>query len=119
MSLTPAELIAKALQNITEVSVDEVKQQLGETKLLDVREGEEFAASHLPGAINIPRGVMEFKLAAHPHFANAQNEDIIVYCQSGRRSALAVDVLQQLGYSKTVSMAGGIKQWLDKGYDVE
>jgi len=113
MPITAMDLVANAKQKITEVSVADTKNSLSTHFILDVREPAEFEAGHLPNAINIPRGVLEFKIAAHPTFAGQQETDIIVYCLSGGRSALATEALQKLGYSKAVSMAGGYTAWTE------
>jgi len=113
MPITAMDLVANAKQKITEVSVADTKNSLSTHFILDVREPAEFEAGHLPNAINIPRGVLEFKIAAHPTFAGQQEADIIVYCLSGGRSALATEALQKLGYSKAVSMAGGYTAWTE------
>ncbi len=111
MTLTAMDLVAAAKQQITEVDVAQAKTLVTKSLVLDVREPGEFAAGSLPGAINIPRGVLEFKIDSHPAFQGKQNEDILVYCLTGGRSALAVEVLQKLGWSKTVSLAGGFNGW--------
>jgi rhodanese-related sulfurtransferase len=111
MAVTAMDLVATAKQNITEITVTDAKQAIETQLILDVREPAEFAAGHLPNAINIPRGVLEFQIGDHPAFAGQQDADIIVYCQSGGRSALAAEVLHKLGFSKAVSMAGGYKAW--------
>jgi rhodanese-related sulfurtransferase len=112
MPLTAMDLVAAARQKITEVDAAQAMTILGETLVLDVREPGEFAAGCLPGAVNIPRGVLEFKIDGHPAFQGRQDEEILVYCLTGGRSALAVDVLQQLGWGKAVSLAGGFNAWL-------
>lgn len=119
MTVTAMELVAAAKQNIVEINVDAARQQLNSCLLLDVREPGEFAAGHLAGAVNIPRGVLEFQIGNHPAFQNKQADQLIVYCQSGGRSALATLVLNQMGYDKAVSMAGGFKAWADNGFDCE
>lgn len=119
MAFTAMELVEQAKQNISEVSIDDVKSELNQKILLDVREPAEFAAGHLPGAVNIPRGVLEFKIGSDPALGNQQNESIVVYCQSGGRSALAAESLHKIGYEKAVSMAGGFKAWAESGYPVE
>ncbi|WP_198246127.1 rhodanese-like domain-containing protein [methane-oxidizing endosymbiont of Gigantopelta aegis] len=119
MALTAMDLVASAKQNIQEVSIDEAKQQLDQYLILDVREPEEYSQGHLPHAINIPRGVLEFKIGAHPAFQNATDRAILVYCKTGGRSALATETLKKLGFEKAVSMAGGFDSWKDAGYDVE
>jgi len=118
MSLSAMDLVAAAKQNITEISVEEAKQKLSDMLVLDVREPAEYTQGHIHGAINIPRGVLEFKISAHPDFQGAEDRDILVYCQSGGRSALATENLNKMGYQKAVSMAGGFKAWLEHNYDV-
>ncbi len=118
MPMTAMDLVADAKQRIVEVTVETAKSKLTSNPILDVREPAEFAAGHLPGAINIPRGVLEFKIGADPTLQNKQDDEIIVYCQTGGRSALAADSLHKIGYSKAVSMAGGFKAWTDNGYDI-
>ncbi|MDF9392013.1 MULTISPECIES: rhodanese-like domain-containing protein [Methylococcus] len=118
MALTPMDLVAAAKQRIREIGPAEVRAMPGDTLILDVREPEEYAAGHLPGAINIPRGVVEFRIETHPAFQGRKDAAIVVYCQSGLRSALTTDILQQLGWSGTVSMAGGFKAWSEGGLPV-
>lgn len=115
MAISAQDMVAAAKQQITEIDTAAAQNQLGSSLILDVREPAEFAAGHLPGAINIPRGVLEFKIGSHPDFQEKQQEDIVVYCQTGGRSALAAQVLNQLGYEKAVSMAGGFKAWSENG----
>ena len=117
MPLTPMELVAAAKQNIREIGSAEAAGLLGKAPVLDVREPAEFAAGCLPGAVNIPRGVLEFQIGNHPAGA-APADTLLVYCQSGGRSALAVEALQKLGYSGAVSLAGGFKQWQEFGQPV-
>lgn len=115
MAITVQDLVAAAKQRIKEIDVAAAQSQLGSSLILDVREPAEFAAGHLPGAVNIPRGVLEFKIDSHPDFQGKLQAPIVVYCQSGGRSALATQALNQLGYAQAVSMAGGFKAWADSG----
>lgn len=119
MALSAAELVIAAKQKIREVDVSEAQAQLGKVAFLDVREPGEFAKGHLPNAINIPRGVLEFQIGNHPSFQTAQGHEFVVYCQSGNRSALAVESLKLMGYDKAVSLAGGFKQWAESGAPVQ
>lgn len=112
------DLVAQAKQNIVEIDIADAKQTLGTSLVLDVRELNEYAAGHLPGAFNIPRGVLEFKIGSHPDFQDKQDAHIIVYCQSGGRSALAADILNKMGFINAVSMSGGFKAWTDGGNEV-
>jgi len=118
MILTAMDLVAQAKQHIVEIDIDEAKNSLGTSLILDVREPAEYAAGHLPGAFNIPRGVLEFKIGSHPDFQDKQDAHIIVYCQSGGRSALATEALNKIGFHNAVSMAGGFKAWTDSGNEV-
>jgi sulfur-carrier protein adenylyltransferase/sulfurtransferase len=84
---------------------------------VDVRETHEFEAGHLPGAKHVPRGYLESRIegAVPDHDAH-----VILYCQSGQRSALAAHTLKDLlGYQHVESMTGGITLWKDRGYAVE
>lgn len=115
MAITAQDLVANAKQQIKEIDTATAQGLLGSSLILDVREPAEFSAGHLPGAINIPRGVLEFKIDAQPEFQGKQQASIVVYCQTGGRSALATHVLNQLGYEQAVSMAGGFKAWAESG----
>lgn len=118
MAMTAMDLVAQAKQQITEISIADAQKAIGDPLILDVREPAEYAAGCLPGAINIPRGVLEFKIGSHPDFQDKADAKIIVYCQTGGRSALATEALQKLGYSHAVSMAGGFKAWTDNANPV-
>jgi rhodanese-related sulfurtransferase len=119
MSLSAMDLVALAKQNITETELKTVEQALSKELILDVREPAEHAEGCLPGAINIPRGVLEFKIGNHTSFQDQQEANIIVYCQTGGRSALATEALLKLGYKNAISMTGGFNAWTDSGLQVE
>jgi molybdopterin/thiamine biosynthesis adenylyltransferase/rhodanese-related sulfurtransferase len=118
MSPTGAEVIRQIRSRVHEVDPAEVSEHLGNgITLIDVREGEEWDAGHIPGAKHVPRGYLESRIEAA---APEKDQRVVVYCASGQRSALAADTLQQLlGYSNVSSMTGGITLWKDRGYDVE
>ena len=113
MQLTVQELVAAARAAIQEIDGDQLLQlQATGTPVVDVREPAEFAAGHLPGAVNIPRGVLEFEVDGHPAVngvkdpALAHRESaIVVYCRSGGRSALAAEALKRLGFVAPLSLA--------------
>lgn len=73
--------------------------------LLDVREGEEFAAGHLSGATHLSRGLLEMKIA---DLAPETDRPIVCYCAGGNRGALAADTLGRMGYTRVVSIEGGL-----------
>ena len=119
MSLTAMDMVAAAKQHIREIDLDDARALLGHARVLDVREPAECAAGKLPNAVNIPRGLLEFQIDNYPAFAGAQDTDILVYCLSGGRSALAAETLKKLGYTRAVSLAGGYKAWNDSGLPTE
>ena len=91
--------------------------------VIDVRAPSEFAEDHLPGAINLPRGVLEFQIHAHPAMACTTSEalavadrELVLYCLTGGRSALAADSLQALGFTRVRSLAGGLTAWRNAGH---
>jgi rhodanese-related sulfurtransferase len=118
MILTVMDLVATATENIVVCDIDAAKNSLTSSLILDVREPAEYAAGHLPGAFNIPRGVLEFRIGTHPDFMDKQSAQIMIYCQSGGRSALATEALNKLGYNNAISMAGGYKAWTESGNEV-
>jgi molybdopterin/thiamine biosynthesis adenylyltransferase/rhodanese-related sulfurtransferase len=84
--------------------------------LIDVREVEEFAAGHIPGARHVPKSYFESRIEAA---APDRDAEIVLYCQSGNRSAWAARTLiDDLGYSNVASLTGGITLWKDRGYEV-
>lgn len=113
MSLTAIELVQAAKKNIEEINLEQAQALIGKVPVLDVREPAEFAAGCLPGAVNIPRGLLEFKIASHPECTPSAT--LLVYCQSGGRSALAVESLKKMGFDQAVSLAGGYKLWQESG----
>jgi len=115
MAMTAMDMVAAAKQHIREIDPTQARALLGKALILDVREPAEFGAGCLPGAINIPRGVLEFQIGNHPAFQGAANAQILVYCLSGGRSALATEALLKLGYTHAISLAGGYKAWQEAG----
>lgn len=89
-----------------------------ETLILDVRERSEFDAAHIPGALNVPRGILEaaceFDYAeTEPELVAARQRPIVIVCRSGSRSAFAARVMQLLGYREVYNLALGMKGWND------
>lgn len=114
MAVTPHDLVVEAKAQIKEVTTADAQGLLDRRVVLDVREPDEFAAGHLPGAINIPRGLLEFKIGMVPPLA-APSTPILVYCRTSGRAALSTVQLQKLGYGDVVSMAGGFDAWTAEG----
>lgn len=119
------ELLAEARARIVEIDTGQAAESLGRESvlLLDVREPEEFAAGHLPGAVSVPRGMLEPRAAADSPARSDELADpareIVVYCGSGARSALAAVTLQELGFTNVRSMAGGIQAWSQESRPLE
>jgi rhodanese-related sulfurtransferase len=108
--MTPHELVVEAKAQIKEIDTAAAQQQLGKRVIIDVREYDEYVASHLPGAINIPRGVLEFKIGMVPECARKDGA-FLIYCRTSGRAALAAVQLQKLGYTNVISMNGGFEAW--------
>lgn len=108
--MSPHDLVVEAKSQIKEVPTAEAQTLLGKRVVLDVREYDEYAAGHLPGAINIPRGVLEFKIGMVPECANKDGA-FLIYCRTSGRAALSAVQLQRIGYSNVISMAGGFDVW--------
>jgi rhodanese-related sulfurtransferase len=116
---TPTDLVNEAKEKVCEISVADAKAKIDSGAplfILDVREPDEFDKGHIPKAINIPRGLLEFKIASAIPDKEAH---IIAYCKTGGRSCLACNTLQELGYKHVESVEGGWQAWLKAGYPVE
>ncbi|HUW00008.1 MAG TPA: rhodanese-like domain-containing protein [Gallionella sp.] len=115
------ELVADALTRVKEIHPWNLSKQLAagsKPVLLDVRETSEFAALHIPGAINVPRGILEQSCEwdfdeTLPLLAAGRELEIVVICRSGYRSALVADAMQQMGYTRVVSLRSGVRGWND------
>jgi rhodanese-related sulfurtransferase len=79
--------------------------------VLDVRSAAEFAEGHIPGAVNIPHDVIGERVA---ELGPAGERDIVVYCRSGRRSALAIETLKTAGFSRLFHLDGDYLRWSEE-----
>ncbi len=112
------DLVAAAKSRITEVPVTEAEAAIRAADvLIDVREADEFAAGHLPGAIHASRGMLEFKLSGNPALA-ARDLQVVLYCKTSGRAALAAAAMQDMGYLNVTSIAGGFDAWVAAGKPV-
>jgi len=121
------DFVRAAKAGIKEISPRELDARLGageDILLIDVREHSESEQGHLRGSVLVPRGILE--AAADPaypkHFpelCEARERDVVVYCATGGRSAMAAAVLQMMGFNKIVSLDGGIARWEQEGLPVQ
>jgi len=119
MAKTFQEIMAETRRAIREISLEELKSRLesrADFTLVDVREGDEYRAGYIPGALHIPRGHLESKAEGLLHRKDAP---VVVYCAGGTRSALAARTLQEMGYSNVESANPGYSQWKDRRYPME
>ena len=86
--------------------------------IVDVREPGEYADGHIPGAISVPRGLIEFRIWPHVGFPNNtdMHKTMTLYCASGARCALAAKSLQDLGFSNVTAADMWIEEWVGAGY---
>ena len=118
MSPSGAELLRQVKSQIEEVDPAVVAEHLGNgVVVVDVRETEEFAVGHIPGAKHVPRSYLETRIEG---IVPDRDTRVVLYCASGNRSAYGARTLvQDLGYTNVASMTGGIALWKDRGYQVE
>jgi rhodanese-related sulfurtransferase len=114
------DFVNEALEVVSEISVTEAARILEQPDregwtFVDVREGDEFAAGHVPGARHSPRGFLEVRADLEHHKRDPWFEDrgrkLILYCGGGNRSALAARTLGEMGFTRVVSMSGGWASW--------
>ena len=108
-------LVNDAKSRIHEVTVEQTRKRMDadpSVKLLDVREDNEWQAGHAAKAEHLGKGIIERDIE---QMVPEKSTELILYCGGGYRSALAADVLQQMGYTNVFSMAGGWKAWKDSG----
>jgi molybdopterin/thiamine biosynthesis adenylyltransferase len=110
------EMIGRVRSEIREISPAQARERAGEAVLIDVREADEWAQGHVPGALFIPRGFLELRVEEK---VPDRGQEVVVYCAGGTRSALAAHALQDLGYKRVSSMAGGFGKWKEAGFAIE
>ena len=118
MLVSPSDVVARAKATIKECTVSEARKTMTpETLLIDIREEPEYRRGRIPGAVFSPRGLLEFDIhglvertATDPGVA-PEDREIVLYCGTGGRSALAAETLTNMGYRNVTSMDGGIVAW--------
>lgn len=114
------ERVAAVAEGIEEIDAVTLKTKLDEGEmilLIDVREHGEYIFGYIPGAVNISRGVLEFKIG-NEEFWDSQflylpekTDEIVVYCKKGKRGVLAAEALNSLGFTNVKNLKGGWKLW--------
>ena len=119
-----ADLVTEAKGKIENLDPASVEAELasGDAVLVDIREADELAGGRIPGAVHVPRGMLEFR--ADPTSSYHQepldpSKRVILHCASGGRSALAAATLQQMGYTRIAHLDGGFKAWQEAGKATE
>ncbi|MXZ33793.1 MAG: sulfurtransferase [Acidobacteria bacterium] len=111
-------LVNDAKSRIREVTVAVVREKLksGQSfRFIDIREDHEWALGRAEGAVHLGKGIIERDIEA---LAPDPEDEIVLYCGGGYRSALSADALQRMGYRNVFSMAGGYKEWVASGNPV-
>ena len=120
-------MVAAAKEVISEITVEDFKKMYdGEDYfiILDVRKTAEYDAGYIPGAVSIPRGVLEFQIGKEDVwdemglYIPEKADQIILLCRSGKRSALATKALMELGYENVKSLQGGFGAWKEAHPDL-
>jgi rhodanese-related sulfurtransferase len=113
--------VAAAKKQVTTINMEQFKAAFDQKKLgllVDVREPDEFGDGHVPGAINIPRGLIEFNIWSEVGFPDKTdvNKQVTLYCKTGGRCALAAKSLKELGFSNVTAADMKIEDWKKAGY---
>lgn len=112
-------LVDDAKKRVPEISPEDVRRKMAEgvrLHLVDVREDHEWENGHIRGAIHLSKGIIERDIEVRIPDHDAE---IILYCGGGFRSALSGDNLQKMGYGNVTSMAGGWREWTERGYEID
>ena len=115
---TAHDLVMAAKAHLLEIPLQDAEEAIRNADVLvDVREADEFAAGHLGGALHISRGMLEFKFSANPAL-QARDLNVLLYCKTSGRAALAAATLKEMGYLNVLSLAGGFDAWTAAGKPV-
>lgn len=118
MARSYQDLLAAARERVPETQVEDLaeRQAAGDSPvLIDVREQSEWDEGHIPGAVHIPRGFLESRIAGEA----GTEQEVLLSCASGKRSLLAGLTLREMGYENVRSLAGGFTRWKQSGNHYE
>ncbi len=119
-------LVVKALREVGEILPWDLETEIEQDPnliVLDIRESDEFKMMHIKNSLHVPRGVLEGACVWNyddtiPALAQARDQNIVVVCRSGNRSALAALTMQQMGFKNVRSLKLGIKGWNDNDLEM-
>ncbi len=129
MASSLKEMIQEARAHVRELPPKDVAAALEQEEidlLVDVREPEEWSRGHIPGSVNIPRGMLEIRAdpasrGAHQELSRNRDARIVVYCLQApsARSLLAAQTLDGMGYTNVSGLEGGLLNWREQGLPLE
>lgn len=116
---SPDELVAEYEPLVDMITVEDLHAYLdtGMILLIDVREPAEYKPGFIPGSVNIPRGLIEFKIAKDQFWEDQflypplKEEPIVIICKKGHRSILAVEAVKKMGFTNVKVLKDGFKKW--------
>lgn len=115
---TAQDLVMAAKAQSREVPLTEADAALSNADVvIDVREPDEYASGHIQGAVNMPRGLLEFKLSGNPALER-RDLNVVLYCKTSGRAALSACTMQAMGYLNVQSISGGFDAWVAAGKPV-
>lgn len=112
--------VEAAQKQVKTIGMEEYRKLVdnpGAALIVDVREPYEYAAGHVPGAINIPRGLLESRIWSHVGSPGDPDMDrpLVLQCQSGKRASLAAQSLEALGFTRTTAVVMSLEDWQKAG----
>lgn len=117
------QLVSAAKKQVPTINLEQFKAGFDKNELgliVDVRNPDEFAEGHIPGAVNVSRGLLEFTIWNYVGFPDKtdMNKKMTLYCKSGGRCALATKSLRDLGFTNVSSADMTFESWVKAGYPV-
>jgi rhodanese-related sulfurtransferase len=122
---TTGQLVAEAKQRIENLTLEQLSKELaaGGVQLLDIRDvRERQKLGWIPGSLHVPRGMLEFWLDPTSQYYTGKvdpEKRIVLHCAGGHRSALAADILREMGFPNVAHLEPGFNGWAAAGLPVE
>jgi rhodanese-related sulfurtransferase len=118
-------MVIEAKRSVKSIDMEALKSAIDNKEnvpVIDVRVPKEYDTGHIPGSINIPRGLLEFlvwaKVVGYPEKTDTSKK-IYLYCKTGVRAAFAVKTLEELGFTNVILVDMKIAEWRKAGYPLE